>query len=83
MQKKSQDGRGIEGLVQGGGGWGSGGCKPRIEGIVKRGVRVQSGGRVVGGMGGCERRIEVIVKMQQKSGWGGVGVGRGRGFGWR
>ena len=66
---------GIEGLVQGGGGgWGSGGCKPRIEGIVKRGVRVQSGGRVVGGgMGGCERKIEVIVKMQKKSGWGGVG----------
>ena len=40
---------GSRGWSRGGGGWGSGGCKPRIEGIVKRGVRVQSGGRVVGG----------------------------------
>ena len=39
--KKSQDGRGVEGLVRGGGV--SGGCKLRIEGIVKWGVRVQSG----------------------------------------
>ena len=36
--------RGVEGLVRGGGEGGSGGCKPRIEGIVKWGLRVQSGG---------------------------------------
>ena len=41
--KKSQDGRGVEGLVRGVVG-DSGGCKPRMEGIVKWGVRVQSGG---------------------------------------
>ena len=44
--KKSQDGRGVEGSVRGGLLRGSGGCKPRIEGIVKcgagsvRGIRV-------------------------------------------
>ena len=42
--KKSQDGREVKGLVRGGVVGGSGGCKPRIEGIVKWGVRVQSGG---------------------------------------
>ena len=41
--KKSQDGRGWSGGGGGGVVGGSGGCKLRIEGIVKWGVRVQSG----------------------------------------
>ena len=74
------------------GGWGQGGCEPRIEVIVKfeekkvwrgssRGGLM--GGPVVGRMGGCERRIEVIVKMRKKSGKGGVRGWSGEGVGWR
>ena len=84
MQKKSQDGRGVEGLVRGGGEVrGSGGCKPRIEGIVKWGCGFSQGDQ-----SGCKPSIEVIVKFEEKiwtggpvggSGWGGSGRG---GDGW-
>ena len=65
----------------GGGGERMGGCKPRIEVIVKMQKKKSRGGGWGcpvgggwGGSGGCEPRIEVIVKMQTKIGGRGGGM---------
>ena len=55
--------------------WGSGGCEPRIEVIVKLKkvweIVGGGGGGVGGGSDGCEPRIEFIVKLKKM----GLGVG--------